>query len=641
VPDRTHRRVPLRLTDVTIEDDFWAPRRELVRTATLRQQERQLRTGGQFEALKLGWKPGDRNEPHIFWESDVAKWIEAASYCLARTPDPELEASVDQAIELLAGAQQEDGYLNVYFTVVKPGERFTDLRDAHELYCAGHLIEAGVAHYEATGKKTLLDVVTRFADLIDREFGPGGRCEGGYDGHEEIELALVKLARTTGQRRYLDLALRMVQSRGQRPFYFEQEERRRGTAGYFGGVFPFTHRGEQPERFRQYNQSHLPVAEHDEIVGHAVRAMYLYSAVTDLAEEYGDDDLRAACDRVWASLTRRKLYITGGVGSDPDIEGFRGDYDLPDVHGYAETCAAIGLVFWAQRRSNALHDGRCVDVLERALYNGVLSGASVDGTHYFYGNPLASNGSVHRHEWFGVACCPPNLARLLSSLEYYLYSQSDTEAVVNLYVTGTVRFTFPEGSLRVRVESDHPRDGRVRLTVLEADRDDTTTLALRIPGWCTSPSAMLNGEPVALDAAMDDGYVRITRSWQTGETIELDLPMATRRAWGHPAVSSVAGKVALERGPIVFCVEGVDHDVPVHTLSLPRDAGLDVAEDEDSGVVAITAGASATIGVGETDAPLYRTEAPAEGPRTLRAVPYFSWANRGQSDMTVWIREAQ
>jgi hypothetical protein len=240
VPDRTHRRVPLRLTDVTIEDDFWAPRRELVRTATLRQQERQLRTGGQFEALRLGWMPGDAKEPHIFWESDVAKWIEAASYCLARTPDPELEASVDEAIELLAGAQQEDGYLNVYFTVVKPGERFTDLRDAHELYCAGHLIEAGVAHFEATGKKTLLDVVTRFADLIDREFGPGGRCEGGYDGHEEVELALVKLARATGQRRYLDLAMRMVQARGQQPFYFEQEEQRRGTPGYFGGVFPFT-----------------------------------------------------------------------------------------------------------------------------------------------------------------------------------------------------------------------------------------------------------------------------------------------------------------------------------------------------------------------------------------------------------------
>jgi uncharacterized protein len=342
---------------------------------------------------------------------------------------------------------------------------------------------------------------------------------------------------------------------------------------------------------------------------------------------------------VWASLTRRKLYITGGVGSDPDIEGFRGDYDLPDVHGYAETCAAIGLVFWAQRRSNALRDARCVDVLERALYNGVLSGASADGTHYFYGNPLASNGSVHRHEWFGVACCPPNLARLLSSLEYYLYSQSDTEAVVNLYVTGTARFTLPQGSLRVRVESDHPRHGRVRLTVLDADRDDTTTLALRIPGWCTGPSATLNGEPVPLDAAMEDGYLRINRPWKVGETIELDLPMAAHRAWAHPAVASAAGKVALERGPIVFCVEGVDHNVPVHTLALSRDAELDVAEDQNSGVVAVTAPASTTTGAGDTDAPLYRTESPAEEPTTLRAVPYFSWANRGQSDMTVWIRE--
>jgi uncharacterized protein len=629
-----YRRTPLPLTRVAITDPFWSPRQQLIRTHTLRQQEQMLHRNGQFQALALTWKPGDANPPHIFWESDVAKWIEAASYCLAVTDDPDLDRAVDQAIELLAGAQQRDGYLNVYFTVVKPGERFTDLRDAHELYCAGHLIEAGVAHHQATGKTTLLEIVRRYADLIDHTFGPGGRCEGGYDGHQEIELALVKLYRATGERRYLELSRRMIVARGRQPFYFEVEAARRGTAGYFGAVFP--DRDRRPQRFREYNQSHLPVTEQTEIVGHAVRAMYMMSAVTDLAAEYDDEALRAAAIRLWNDLTARKLYITGGLGSNPAIEGFGSAYDLPDQHGYAETCAAIGLVQWAQRMSNSTGHGRYVDTLERALYNGVLSGASADGTHYFYGNPLASQGDVHRHEWFGVACCPPNLARLISELGHYIYAQGDHEAVINLFVAGSARFQFSDQMVTVEQRTDYPRTGRIRITVHPETPGARFAVSIRIPGWARH-TALLNGEP--LTDPVTDGYLRLDRAWTPGDDLDLDLDLRPHRTWAHSSVASAAGKVAIERGPVVFCLEGIDHAEPVACLALSRDAPLVDRPDDRTGLVMVHA--EAVVDVPDTDGEtLYKTTPPAVVPRTVTAVPYFSWANRGQADMTVWIRES-
>ncbi|MFI6742649.1 glycoside hydrolase family 127 protein [Nonomuraea sp. NPDC050451] len=630
------RREPLPLTAVTIDDEFWAPRRELIRTRTLRHQEGQLRRPGQqFDALSLSWRPGDPDEPHIFWESDVAKWIEAASYCLATTDDPELDRAVDEAIELLAGAQQDDGYLNVYFTVVKPGERFTDLRDAHELYCAGHLIEAGVAHFEATGKTRLLDIVRRYADLIDTVFSADGPRAGGYCGHQEIELALVKLYRATGERRYLDLGRRFIDWRGEQPFYFETELRRRGTPGYFGTRLP--RRPRDLRRFREYNQSHLPVADQAEAVGHSVRAMYMYSAMTDLAGEYGDDRLLEAVRRLWSNVTDKKLYITGGMGSDPSIEGFGPEYDLPDAHGYAETCAAIGLVQWARRMSNLTGHGHYVDALERALYNGVLSGASADGTRYFYGNPLASHGTVTRQEWFDCACCPPNLARLLSELGRYVYAQGPGEAVVNLYVAGTARFTFAGGEVTLRQDTAYPQEGRLAITVTHADDEAEFTLAVRIPGWSRQPTVTVNGEPVHR-LVLRDGYCTLSRRWRAGDVVEIDLGMEVRRTWAHPAVASAAGKVALERGPIVFCLEGVDHDCAVHSLTLARDTPVHAVPDERTGVVTLNADATTDAG---TDGSLYGDRPPARRNVTLTAVPYFFWANRGLSDMTVWIRDGR
>lgn len=630
---RLHRQ-PLSLKDVRVADHFWAPRRDLVRTSTIPQQEVQMRREGHIDALKLTWKPGDPKEPHIFWESDLAKWIEAASYCLATTPDPELEQAVDQVIALLASAQQADGYLNAYFTVVKPGQRFTDLRDAHELYCAGHLIEAGVAHHDATGKTTLLDIVCRYADLIDDVFSPGGTCDGGYCGHQEIELALIKLYRATGESRYRDLSRRFIDRRGQKPFYFDVEEQRRGNGGYFASAFP--NRANESEHWREYNQSHLPVRDQNELVGHSVRALYMMSAMTDLAAEYDDRELTAAVVRLWDDLTEKKLYLTGGVGSDPTIEGFGPAYDLPDDHGYAETCAAIALVQWAQRMSNLTGEAHYIDTLERALYNGVLSGASADGTHYFYGNPLASNGDVHRQEWFGCACCPPNLARLISELGHYIYSQGNDEAIVNLFVDSTALFGFSSGVLEVEQRTTYPREGTVDLLITPDADLGTATLSVRIPSW-SQPSIKINGE-ILDPPTLTNGYLRLDRQWKVGDTVNLDLGMKIRRTWAHPSVTSATGKVALERGPIIFCLEGVDHATGVHRICLPSEAVIEARADDRTGIVTLHAAA-----VADAEQPgqgaLYRGSASERKQVDLTAVPYFSWANRGQSEMTVWIRE--
>ncbi|GAA2124325.1 glycoside hydrolase family 127 protein [Glycomyces algeriensis] len=629
-------RTSLHLADVSIADEFWFPRRETVRTRTIPHQEARLREGGQFEALLL--KPrshdgDDRERFPIFWESDVAKWIEAASYVLASGEHPELDAAVDKAIELLAGAQQEDGYLNNYFTAVKPGKRFTDLRDAHELYCAGHLIEAGVAHYEATGKTTLLGIVRRYADLIGREFGPGGACEGGYDGHQEIELALVKLHRATGERRYLDLALLLTENRGRTPFYFDAEAERRGDTGYFGGhMSPGGVFVRSSSRDREYNQSHAPVREQTEAVGHAVRAMYQYSAMADLALELGDQGLREACERLWDDLVATKLYITGGIGADPSIEGFGEPYDLPDHTGYAETCAAIGLVFWAHRMMALTGEAKYIDVLERALYNGVLSGASADGTKYFYGNPLASDGTVERSDWFDCACCPPNLARLLTSLEQYVYVADADGLYVNLYVTGTARLAHAGQRVTVAQESDYPWDGRITLSITEAEAPLPMTLRLRLPEWADGATVSVNGAPA--DHRTEHGYAVLDRTWTRGDRVELTLPMAPALVRADPRVLAAHGKVAIQRGPIVHCVEEIDNAAPVPRLLIARGGELRTEHVD---------GRDAVIAEGLVDGPaadgLYSDKPPAAEPTAIRTVPYYAWANRGKGTMAVWIRE--
>lgn len=627
---------PARLADVVIEDAFWSPRLRINRERTIPFQYAQCKDTGRIDALHLTWKPGDEPVPHPFWDSDVAKWIEAASYSLATHPDPALDAQVEEVVALLASAQQPDGYLNTFFTVVKPGERWTDLRDAHELYCAGHLIEAGVAHFESTGKRSLLDVVSRYADYIDTVFGRAPGQKRGYCGHEEIELALVKLYRATSERRYLELAKYFVDERGAQPFYFDLEAAARGGPGYFE-----RHRSHGPLRTsREYNQAHLPVREQAEVVGHSVRAMYLYSAMADLAGETGDETLRDACRRLWDHMTTRRMYLTGGLGSAALNEGFTADYDLPNRTAYAETCAAIGLVFWAHRMAQLEDDGRYIDALEQALYNGVLSGVSLDGTRFFYENPLESDGTVTRKPWFGVACCPPNLARLLASLGQYIYSVRDAAVAVHLYVQSTVNFSLGERAVTLRQETDYPWSGAIRITVSIAQPSEFA-LCLRIPGWSRDAAVSVNGQPFDLTGHVAGGYARLSRTWADNDVVEVDLPMPVERVHAHPAVGADAGLVALQRGPLVYCFEEVDHPVALHRISLVPEAPLSARREAEllDGTVVIR-GQAGAFDDADWDNTLYRREPPRVEPCAVTAIPYHVWDNRRQGKMRVWMHEA-
>jgi DUF1680 family protein len=621
--------IPASFTAVSIEDEFWAPRIRVNRECTIPAEYRQCEETGRINALRLDWKPGQQPVPHIFWDSDIAKWIEAASYSLATHPDPALEAQLDEVIALLASAQQPDGYLNTHFTVVEPEKRWTNLRDWHELYCAGHLIEAAVAHFQATGKRTLLDVLCRYADYIETVFGVEPGKKRGYCGHEEIELALVKLYRATGESRYLRLSQYFVDERGRQPHYFDIEARARGEAPK--DYWAKTH---------AYTQSHLPVREQREVVGHAVRAMYLYSAMADLAGETGDDSLLKAGEHLWNHLCAKRMYITGGIGPSSHNEGFTADYDLPNETGYAETCAAVGLVFWNHRLLQLDCDGRYADVMERALYNGMLSGVSLDGERFFYENPLASLGNHHRQPWFDCACCPPNLARLLASLGQYIYAQSETDAVVHLYIQGSGRLEVGGQGVTLRQETRYPWDGTVTIR-LDMARPATFGLKLRIPGWCRTAHLRVNGQTVDMAGKMERGYVRLERAWNPGDQVVLDLAMPIERIHAHPDVRQDVGCVALQRGPIIYCLEQVDQVAPVNRIVLPQTANLSSRFDPDllDGVMMIKSTALASD-VTDWQGTLYCAQEPNLIPCTLTAIPYYAWDNRQPGQMRVWIPAA-
>lgn len=635
------RHYPLSWQQVRLESGFWGARQEINRAVTLPAEYRQLQETGRLESLMLTWKPGQPNEPHIFWDSDIAKWAEAAAYALALHPDPALEAQLDEIVDRFAAAQQSDGYLNTHFTVVEPGKRWTNLRDQHELYCAGHLFEFATAYYLASGKPKILDVARRYADHIAQQFGRGEGQKRGYPGHEEIELALVKLYRVTGERRYLDLAQYFVDERGQQPHYYDLEAIARGDdpAKYWAGG-------------HDYNQSHLPVREQSDAVGHAVRAMYLYSGMADLVAEQGDAELHAALRRLWRSVTQRRMYITGGVGSSAVGERFSYDYDLPNDTAYAETCAAIGLVLWAHRMLQIERRAEYGDALERALYNGVLSGVSLDGERFFYANPLEvhpgdyalrpymrgwSSYRIERQPWFTCACCPPNVARLIASLGGYLYSQAGREIAVHLYAASHATLAVGGVQVALTQETDYPWEGAVRLHVAP-ERPALLALALRIPGWCRDATLRINGQPVAL--TLDRGYVRVERTWQTDDLLELDLAMPVERIEAHPLVRHDAGRVTLMRGPLVYCLEEADNGPALADLALPREAALTArwAPDRLGGVVVIE-GQGLRRDASRWDNDLYRPVGAPTAPAPLCAIPYCAWANRGVGEMSVWIRE--
>lgn len=629
---RRYASVPF--SDVTITGPFWSERLETVLTRTIPSQHRQLEKFNMLRSLKLPKPVPPLTIPpqptgfstEIFWDSDIGKWVEAAAYALSHRRDPVIEAQIESIVEDLERAQAPDGYLNCWYLEREPQNRWTNLRDNHELYNAGHLLEGAVAYFRATGRDRMLRVMERYVDHIATVFGRGPGQKRGYCGHQEIELALVKAWHATGQRKYLDLATYFIDERGAQPHYFDQEAQARG---------------EPPGKFHQgtheYSQSHKPVREQTKVVGHAVRAMYMYSAMADLAAEHGDDSLRRACEVLWQDVTRTRMYITGGFGPSARNEGFTQDYDLPNDTAYAETCASVAMVFWAARMLNLDLDGQYADLLERALYNNALAGLSQDGEAYFYDNKLESDGSHRRWEWHPCPCCTMNVARLVASVGGYAFGHAEDEVAVHLYGGAVTRLPLAGVSVAITETSAYPWDGAVEVAV-DPDQPVEFTLSLRIPGWCQGARLAINGIPVPVTA--ERGYARLRRLWRKGDVVALDLPMPVRRQYAHPDVRADVGRVALMRGPLVYCAEGQDQPHPLHRLRLPRGAvpAPRFRAELLGGVTVIGVEGRANLPTGFAPQ-LYRDTPPEEGPAPLMLVPYYIWCNRGPNPMQVWLRE--
>lgn len=608
--------VPLK--NVEISDRFWAPRQETLRKVTIPHLFNMLEKAGNINNFRLARDKAHEGYSGPFWmDSDLYKAIEAAAYVLAKHPDPALEKQIDDLVSLIASAQQPDGYLNTYFTVVEPDKRWTNLMAAHELYCAGHLFEAAVAYYEATGKRELLDVAIRFADHIDSLFGeaPGKRL--GYPGHPEIELALVKLWKTTGEKRYLDLARFFILKRGSK--FFAQEQN-----------IPL-------EQYDGTNlQDNVPIKEQKEIVGHAVRAAYLMAGATDIGRETNDEELLQMVQRVWNNATKKRMFITGGIGSSSANEGFTTDYDLPNLTAYQETCASCAMVFWAQRLALLYGDARYVDVLERALYNAALSGISLSGDHFFYVNPLESKGGYKREEWFGCACCPPNIARLIASLGSYIYAQSEDGIWVNLYVQGKVDTELKGGKLSLEVMGDYPWDGHIFISP-HPSQPFEFSLYLRVPDWCKGAEVRVNGKRLE-QATEEKGYIVIRRAWEEGDKVELNLPMPVEKIVANPAVKEDLGKIALQRGPLLYCFEEEDQYAPLRLIYLTLDGEFKPKWEGDllGGIVVLDGTGRASDGLEWKDE-LYQPVPTKVKEVKVRAIPYYAWDNREPRAMKVWM----
>jgi len=581
----------------------------------------------------------------VFQDSDVAKWLEAAAYLLETKQDAALEEIADGVIDILSEAQREDGYLNTYFMLSEPGWEWTNLAECHELYCAGHMIEAGVAYFRATGKRKLLNVVCRFADYIDEIFGREPGKLHGYDGHQEIELALIKLYQATGNEKYRNLSRYFLEQRGTVPHYFEQEWEKRGRTVHFPQL-SIVHD-------HKYSQSHVPVREQDSAEGHAVRLVYMCTAMADIAAETGDPGMLAACRKLWDSVVNKRMYITGGIGSMEQGESFTADYDLPGDLAYAETCASVGLIFFARRMLRLERNSRYADVMERALYNTVISGVSLDGTKFFYVNPLevypdvlGSNKNYNhvkaeRQGWFSCACCPPNVARLLASLGEYIYTVQDDALYVELYIGSGVEANFSGISVTVSQQSDYVKDGRTSFAVA-CDRPVAFTLALRMPEWCEQAWISVDGEKQAFAQGDPDGYIRLNREWKFGDRVEVSFALTVKRMKSHPLVRQTFSKVAIQRGPFVYCLEEADNGKRLYQLRLPANSSFSPRENPllPQGVHTLHAAGRRMKTAEDWRSSLYRDDSDwTEEEVPLTFVPYFAWANRGAGEMSVWIGE--
>jgi DUF1680 family protein len=635
---------PVPFTQVSFDDAFWAPRQKINNDVTIWSNLRKCEETDRFSNFEkaAGWKEGNF-VGLVFNDSDAYKTLEAVAYALQVTPDPILERYADSIVTRIAAAQQPDGYLDTAYILPPkdPKKRWTVLQHDHELYCAGHFFEAATAYYQATGKRKVLDTAEKLANHIDSVFGPDKKH--GTSGHPEVEMGLCRLYRATGNEKYLNLAKYFVDQRGHRE-------------------------GRSESDYGTYAQDHKPVVEQDEAVGHAVRACYLYAGVADVAALTGDKEYITAIDRIWDNVVTKKQYITGSVGARGVGEAFGDNYELPNKTAYNETCAAIANIFWNQRMFLLHGDAKYMDVLERVLYNGFLSGVSLKGDEYFYPNPLEADGKTKfnhgfptRCAWFECSCCPPNIARLIASLPGYVYATKENTLYVNLYIGGSGQAKIQDTPVKLTQTTNYPWDGDIKIAV-DPQREKEFTIALRIPGWTQGKpmpsdlysypesdkilelliqktgvkkesvfifkSLLINGKKA--EYSHDKGYVLISRKWNKGDIIELSLPMEIRRVLCNEKVRTNRGMVAIERGPIVFCAEGVDNGGAVANVYLPDDAQFKYAFRKDmlNGIGVITADVKAVVKVNDKMSTVNHS---------LVMIPYYAWSNRGAGPMRVWL----
>ena len=622
---------PVSFSEVNVTDKFWRPKIDKVATKTLSAciYQTEVATPRIRNFEKVARNKGEQHEGIFYDDSDVFKALEAMAYSLKTHPSAEMEKKCDEWIDKIAAAQQPDGYLNTWYTLKGLQDKYTDM-SMHEDYNAGHMIEAGVAYYNATGKRKFLDVCIKWADQFDNLFGPGKR--DWVTGHEELELALVKLYKVTKNDKYLKLSDWLLSERGKKL-----------AKGYTWTDWKDT----------AYAQDVLPVKEQKEITGHAVRAMYLYTGAADVAAQTGDAGYMKAMRNVWEDVVYRNMYITGGIGSAGSNEGFTQDYDLPNEQAYCETCASVGMVFWNQRMNSLTGNSEYIDVLERSLYNGALDGLSLSGDRFFYGNPLASRGQHQRREWFGTACCPANIARLVASLGNYIYAKTDNSIYVNLFVGSNTTIPLVNGNVAVNMETNYPWDGSIKLNidpVKKSPKESLRTkfkLYLRIPGWVqgqtstndlydfsdfksTVISMKVNGKDQAI--MMENGYMIIDREWKKGDVLEYNLPMQTNKIFARKELKQDDNRIAIQRGPIVFCVEGADNNNKAWNIIIPDNTKFETIDYKvlDESVKAITAEVP-VVSVSEDGISL-KTEK-----KKIIAIPYYTWANRGKNEMQVWL----
>lgn len=605
------------IASVKVDDRFFAPRIEANHTSTIPASVKMSYDTGRIEAFKLNWKPGKKNQPHVFWDSDVAKVVEGMAYDLILHPeDRALARELDKIVTLIISAQQPDGYLNTHFTVVEPENRFKRLIRDHELYCAGHLIEASIAHFKATGNRKFMDCMCRYADYIDSVFGRGKNKKRGYPGHEEIELALMKLANATGVKRYSKLASYFINERGRKPNYYSEHE---GVTQHYALTDV---------------QADKTVRERREATGHAVRMMYFQSGAADVAAAEDDAEILDRCRDVFNSVAEKRMFITGGIGSTHLGEKFEQDYKLVNIESYAESCASMSLVWFAQRMHNITGETKYMDVLERALYNGAISGISLSGSDFFYSNPLDSNSdtifSKKRIPYFNCSCCPTNFCRFIPQIGTFLWSENDAEVRLNIPASSE----FNSNGRKIKVTSGYPYDGNVKIKFL-ADGD--YRFSIRLPEWCDDVD-VADSSRLDEESSMNEGAIVFDGPWKKGDelSVHFDMPVKVMRA--NIQVHDDAGKIAFMRGPLVYALESIENGTSLGRLSISADQDfkLGKAKGLPAGTVSITGTATEIAFKGDA---LYSADKPKRAKRRFTAIPYALWQNRGDSEVSVWIKE--